>query len=216
MSETPTILPNREVQPSLEEENALIRRFQGGDPSAFDGLYRGHIKPLNAFLWKLHGNPATPIEEIEDLGQDTMMVAYKSLGRFRSQSRFRTWLFGIALNLFRDRLRKKKKAPAALDAPMGPSEGNTLLETLPAAGPETHEGLFRREILAEVEAALGEMPLAERELIVLRDLEGMTTQEVADLTGQGVRSVQIFLERAHRRLRESLEKKGFSLEETPT
>jgi RNA polymerase sigma-70 factor (ECF subfamily) len=189
-----------EVSPPSDE--SLVEQAQGGDLEAFDALvtrYRGRIY---AMIYQLVQNEA----DAWDLAQDSFVKAWRALPKFKGQSGFYTWLYRVSHNVVYDWLRKKSNVavtrefddavandPTALDAPTAPRTGD-------APDRQAERGDLRREI----EAALARLSPEHRETILLREVEGLKYEEIADRMECSVGTVMSRLFYARRKLQDLL------------
>jgi RNA polymerase sigma-70 factor (ECF subfamily) len=139
--------------------------------------------------------------EAEDVAQETFIKAYRNLGRFRSESRFSTWLIAIALNEARARLRRKQ--PGLTDS-IDDTEGPVVPAQLTDWREIPSETLERKEVRSLIRRALDTLPLAYREVFVLRELEERNVQETAETLGITIGSVKMRLHRARMMLQKQL------------
>lgn len=186
---------------SLTSENELIRRAQGGDLEAFCLLAREYERRVYALALHYCRRP----EDAEDLSQEVWLKAFKALASFRFESSFYTWLRRIMVNSFLNHrrstmmTRENEKTVVRLDS----LEDLTEEPALTAAHGETENG-FHKKILAErVLSALGELTEQQRFIFLLKHREGMTCQEIADVSGCSVGSVKKSLFRSLEKLRAS-------------
>jgi RNA polymerase sigma-70 factor (ECF subfamily) len=154
----------------------LVARSQGGDSESFNQLILRWERPIYALAYRTLGRE----EEARDVCQETFLRAYRSLGGFRGQAKFSSWLYRIALNLCRDFLRRERRAPM-----VQPPEGIDLVELAAAAEPsESIEDLVaRKDLSRHVAEAMKRLPEEQRTAIVLKEYHGLTFQEIADLLG---------------------------------
>jgi RNA polymerase sigma-70 factor (ECF subfamily) len=153
----------------IERDLALVRRFQAGDERAFDLLVLDHRREVYRLAYRLLGNHA----DADDLAQEAFLRAYRSLGKFRGDSAFRTWLTRIVLNLAADR--RKRVAPRRQVSLEQVSE-----EELPGSPMAVEFGLIRREAIHE---AVAQLPPRQRETLILRIFQEMRFQEIAVVMG---------------------------------
>jgi RNA polymerase sigma-70 factor (ECF subfamily) len=158
------------------------------DRKSFDRLVLENLPALQRFAIRLTGN----VDEAEDLVQETLLRATRAWETYRGHAQFRTWLFQIVVNVFRDRLRKRPP-PGALPDGLVDAGG-----VAPAAGAETDE---RGRLIAKAVSAL---PPRQREVIVLHTYEQLTIAEVAQALGITEVNVRAQLTYARKRLKELL------------
>lgn len=179
-----------------EEDQELMRRVQAGDTVAFGRLMEEWELPVKRLLARLVQNAA----EAEDLAQETFVRVWRQRARYRLDAPFRPWLFAIALNLGRNRLRWWRRRPQlSLDAW---TEAGGEVRAEEAAAPATLERLERVEA---VRAAIAALPVGLREVIVLFQYEELSQREIAFVTGMSEKAVESRLFRARVRLRDTLE-----------
>jgi RNA polymerase sigma-70 factor (ECF subfamily) len=186
------------MAPSDEE---LVEAFQTGDLSAFDELQRRWDRKIQGAVYRLMGSE----DEARDLCQETFLKAYRALRGFKREARFSSWLYQIALNVCRDRMRRKKKnrGLVSLDEM---DENGTPLPARP--GPSALDLVEASDLARAVSAAVGELSDEQREVIVLKEYEGLTFLEIADVLGLPISTVKTRLYRGLDQLREQLERRG--------
>jgi len=152
-------------------------------------------------------------EDAEDIVQETYLKAVRSLHRYREESGCKAWLFKILTNVYIDFYRKRKQVPDVVEFD---EEGATGIyqkilstfpgesETGPLHSPDGLDGFLHRFMADEVKSAIDSLPEIFRELIVLRDLEGFTYQECADILEIPIGTVMSRLHRARKSLQEEL------------
>lgn len=182
------------------DEALLLERARAGDGESFQELAQRHERSIYAAALALTRNSA----EAEDVTQETFLRAYEHLDQFRGEARFRTWLTQIAVNAARMRQRHEHASLwESLDEPVRTEEGALPREF--ADGRETPEqALVRREIRQQVRQAVRRLPSAYREVLVLRDLQLLSTEETAAALGISLANVKTRLLRARLMLRERL------------
>ncbi|MBI5240978.1 MAG: sigma-70 family RNA polymerase sigma factor [Elusimicrobia bacterium] len=184
----------------MASEAELIARSKGGDPEAFSELISRYEDRIFNLAHKVcAGLPA----EAEDVYQETFLTAFKKLPKFRADSDLGTWLYRIASNLCWMRFRKKKAEPVVpiLDRPHSHEEGPQFRDW--SGGPEE---LSRKKALREaVEAALAALAVEYRLVLVLRDIEGRSGEETAEVLGISLAAVKSRLHRARLFLRDRLD-----------
>ncbi|MBN8218144.1 MAG: sigma-70 family RNA polymerase sigma factor [Spirochaetes bacterium] len=197
-----------ETPDAKERDFGWIRAFQAGDPSGFEELFKAYIKPLCHFVRK-HGGLGE--HEAEDLGHDIMIRVYKGLPRYVFNARFSTWLFTIALNQIRNQ--RRKKTPLSLHQTLG--EGAQGIDLLPGRERLPDAQAMDSELRKALDLAIAALPEKERAVFVFREYQGLSFQEIADITGQTLRNIQFIKERANLRLRQALQAQGLQLEASP-
>lgn len=179
-------------------EAEMIAEILAGQTEVFHDLIRPYERSVYLMALSLLHNEA----EAEDAAQEAFIKAYRNLGRFRSEARFSTWLIAITLNEARGRLRKKQ--PGLTDSIDDTSEGSVTPAQLTDWREIPSETLERQEIRSLIRRALSALPLAYREVFVLRELEERNVQETAETLGITVASVKMRLHRARLMLQKQL------------
>jgi RNA polymerase sigma-70 factor (ECF subfamily) len=198
---TPAIEPTwpEVVETSRVEEAGdarLVELARMGDDKAFAGLVTRYERALIRVLSRLVRDE----ELARDLAQETFWKVYNRLDRFDTSRRFGPWLFRIGVNLTLDLLRKHEPpAPASIDRSV--EDGRRAFD-LPDPDPRVRE-----ELIQEVQFILEKIPLAYRTILVLRDLEGFSSAEVATIVGRREATVRWRLARARDLFREQWERR---------
>ena len=176
---------------SAETDASLLARAQAGDVSAFERLSSAYADRLFMLLLRLLGDRG----EAEDVAQEVMLRAWRGIARFQGQSSYVTWLYRIAVNEANRALEKKARRPAGVS--IGAQE--LQLPASPAYDPSRQaENSELRRVLGQ---ALAELPPALRTAIVLRDVEGLSTQEAAEIAGVSQAAFKSRLHQARLRVR---------------
>lgn len=184
--------------PDKERDEAMIiAEILAGQTDAFHDLIRPYERSVYLMALSMLRNEA----EAEDVAQETFIKAYRNLGRFRSESRFSTWLIAIALNEARARLRRKQ--PSLTDS-IDDTEGPVVPAQLTDWREIPSETLERQEVRSLIRRALDTLPLAYREVFVLRELEERNVAETAETLGITIASVKMRLHRARMMLQKQL------------
>ncbi len=175
------------------DDSSLVAQFMGGEKRAFSELVtRYHVRLLN-FIYRTIGDR----DRAEDLVQETFIRVYRHLHRFDQSKKFSTWVYTIAGNLAKNELRNRSRNPLVLfqslknswDADHRPLEweDNTYRP----------DDLFRKRHLKEtIDRAVAQLPDHHRVVFVLRELEGKTYEEIAEITGVNLGTVKSRLNRA--------------------
>ena len=175
------------------QDSDLVAASLAGDDAAFGELADRHAPRLMALAGRLLGDAV----EAEDLTQETLLQAYLGLDRLRDPERFASWIYGIAFNLAKMRLRSRRNgALPALDP--------TRLAALVAADPSPAEILETREVWSLVASALNVLPVEQRRAVLLHYVDGLSCEEIAALLGEPAGTVRVRLHRARARLRDRL------------
>jgi RNA polymerase sigma-70 factor (ECF subfamily) len=187
----------RATGPSDEE---LVEEFQRGDPYAFDVLVGRWDRKIQGAIYRIMG----PEEDARDLCQETLLKAYRALGTFKKEARFSSWLYQIALNVCRDRLRRRKSRPqVSLDELMDAGEIAPF-----SRGPSPLDLIEARDLSRVVAAAVDSLPQEQREVVVLKEYQGLTFLEIAEALEIPISTVKTRLYRGLSLLRQRLERQG--------
>lgn len=186
-------------------EKRLIRRLQGREERAFTELVVRYQAPMFNLCYRMLGNAA----EAEDVAQETFVKAFQAIARFRGDSSLGTWLYRIAVNLSKNRLkylsRRHYGASSAIDNVPERAWTRSSQPTLgeAAAGPDKALEGARAE--SRVQKALASLEDEFRELLVLRDIQGLSYAEVVRITGLPEGTVKSRLHRARAALRRAFD-----------
>ena len=177
------------------EERLLVRAAQNGDKAAFETLVRRHQHRVFAVARGILKRQ----EDVEDIAQQVFVKAYFSLKRFDQRAAFSTWLYKITVNECWDLLRKRKARPLVYESDF--SEEQSRQYGAPdrevAQGPDTSERMAMRERL---EGMLSQLEQRDRAMLVLKEVEGFSVEEIADSMGLNANTVKVRLFRARRRI----------------
>lgn len=188
---------------TMTSDEDLVTRSAGGDMESFNQLVVRWERPIYALAYRVIGRE----EEARDLVQEAFLRAYRSLGGFRGDAKFSSWLYRITLNLCRDWIRRQKRAPF-VETP----EGVDVIELAGEHGPvESVEDLVaRRDLGAAVNRAMSALSEDQRKAIVLKEYQGLTFQEIADLLDCPLSTVKTRLYQGLVVLRRELERQGIT------
>lgn len=179
-------------------DKQLIERYFSGDEAAFEALLKRYLTLLYRYIVSLVKDPETA----EDVVQQTAVKAWKHLRRFEPEKSFKTWFFTIGKRTAYDSLRRKRILPfSSLQ-----EETRQLLESTPDEALLPDEILAREDIAEEVQAALAEIPLHFREVLLLVYQQGFTLGEAAQILGKSYNTVKSNHYRAIQSLRKVLQK----------
>jgi RNA polymerase sigma-70 factor (ECF subfamily) len=183
----------------------LILQCQAGlrpARGAFSELLRRYQSHVEKVLYHL----APDWSDRADLAQEVWIRVYRNVRRLQEPSKFRGWLSRIATNLFYDELRKRKRihTPLSLDAPRSVDDGEMDWE-IASDDPGPTEDLMTREFYDQLREAIADLPEVFRTTIVLREIEGMAYEEIAEITGVSLGTVKSRIARARQRLQTQLE-----------
>jgi len=195
----PNLVPNQ-----LSNHQLILRCQQGGspDPAAFSELLRRHQSHVEKMLYHL----APDWSDRADLVQEVWIRVYRNIHRLKDPVKFRGWLSRITTNLFYDELRKRKrfKSPISLDAPRQIDDGELTFEVA-TDFPSPDQDLSSQEFYDQLNRAIAELPEAFRSTIILREIEGLSYEEIAAMTGVSLGTVKSRIARARAKLQDVLQ-----------
>lgn len=186
-------------------EDQLLRRLRAHDERAFSALVLTHQTRVYNLCLRMVGHTA----EAEDLAQDVFIKAFQAIDRFRGDSLLSTWLYRIAINLCKNRLkylgRRGRGRSASLQDVHEGALGQSGASDRPLGEdlPRPDRVLEGRQANDHVQAALDAVEPEFRELLVLRDIEGLSYADIVGITGLAVGTVKSRLHRARHALREA-------------
>jgi RNA polymerase sigma-70 factor, ECF subfamily len=188
------------VTGDTSEELALVQAAKGGDIAAFEQL----IKKYDRNVFRIAQHITQNREDAEDVVQDAFLKAYQNLKQFQGNSKFYTWLVRIAVNEALMKLRKRKTSKTvSMDEDVETEDGSVPREV--ADWSPNPEQLFGQSELSDILAkTIQGLPTGFRTVFVLRDVEGLSTEETAETLGLSVPAVKSRLLRARLQLRERL------------
>jgi RNA polymerase sigma-70 factor (ECF subfamily) len=181
----------------LASERELIRRARAGDQDAFAELVTGHAARVYGALRRFGLDPG----EADEVAQEVFVRAWRGLPRFEERAQFSTWLYRIAFNEAQRRLSRRQPPRAETD----PDRDDPIVSLPESAqlGPEAQT--LGHEFERVLERALNQLPVDWRAAVVLRDIEGLSTQEAAEIVGVRQAAFKSRLHRGRMRLRAILE-----------
>jgi RNA polymerase sigma-70 factor (ECF subfamily) len=188
---------------SPDPDAAFVRAVQGGDMAAFDQLVIKHKDKLFNMVYWLLGD----YQEANDCAQEIFIKVFKAIKKFRFQSSFSTWLYRIAINTCKNRLKSSafrwKKRTISLENPKSSKQDNRSYE-IQNGSPSPENSLEKKEQIMLIQKAVNALPQEQNRVVVLRDIQGLSYQEIADITGLNLGTVKSRLARARMELRNRL------------
>ena len=188
------------------DERQLVRRAQKGDKVAFETLVQRHQHRVFAVARGILKRQ----EDVEDIAQQVFVKAYFSLKRFDQRAAFSTWLYKITVNECWDVLRKRKARPLVYEADFSEEQSRqySAPEREASKAPDTSDRMALRE---QLEKMLGQLDKRDRAMLVLKEVEGFSVEEIAESMGLNANTVKVRLFRARRRIIEySRREKGLA------
>lgn len=163
----------------LDDDERLVQRFQAGDAAAFSDLVQRYQDRVYTLCLRWMGEP----EVAAEVAQDVFVALYRSLDRFRGESRLSTWIFRVTVNHCKNRRLYQKRRHSEAHEPLEGvgHEDDGPIRQLPDPGPGTDAGLRRSEAGRLLQEALGRLDESHRTILVLRDVEDLPYEEIADI-----------------------------------
>ena len=189
--------------PGRDDDAGFVERCRRGDPEAFAVLVGRHQKKMLNVAFRMIGD----YDEACDVVQEAFLSAYQAIGKFRGDARFSTWLCSIVLNHSRSHMKRKvarsRCEAESLDDPVKSKDGSFINE--PHSREESiSERLEKREIDEKVQDCIGSLDGEQREVLVLRDIQGFSYEEIGVLLKLPEGTVKSRLFRARNVLKENL------------
>jgi RNA polymerase sigma-70 factor (ECF subfamily) len=164
---------------SREADVQMVQAVLAGDATAYRGLVEKYQERVYHMVYGMVRNR----EDARDITQDAFVKAYNKLSTFRTESSFYTWLYRIAMNLAIDFLRKtKRRGESSFDEQIASKDDDGGLSELHVADSPS-KSLERKQLMGSILDALDQLPDDQRQIILLRELEGLSYKEIADVTG---------------------------------
>jgi RNA polymerase sigma-70 factor (ECF subfamily) len=193
---------NTEADPARDA--ALVARARDGDRAAFDELVLRHEDRVYNMALRMLGNA----DDALDLAQEVFLSAYRALKAFESKSLFSTWLYRVTVNRCRDEMRRRATVKHTRPRPLGGPDPDDPPADPPARSASPEEAAASRESMGIVAAAVEALPEDAREVLVLRDVEGLAYEEIAAVLDVPVGTVRSRLFRARSLVRDRLREAG--------
>jgi len=182
-------------------DEELVSRSARGDHDSFNELVVRWQRPIFALAYRVIGHE----EDARDVCQETFLRAFRGIKGFKGQAKFSSWLYRIAINLCYDKNRRAQRSPLSKV-----SDNIDVLDLAPAevAGNSLEDQVGWRELGSEVSRAMMAISPEQRTAIVLKEYQGLTFREIADLQGCPVSTVKTRVYQGLTRLRQELESRG--------
>jgi RNA polymerase sigma-70 factor (ECF subfamily) len=183
------------------QEAVFVSRLQANEDAAYDELVRIYSASIYHVAYRMLGDSA----EASDVVQEIFLKVFRNIGGFKGEAALKTWIFKIAFSEILNRLRwwKRRHRFATVSLDEQPN-GNPARENVADAGPTPEEVLHSKERETAIQLALSRLSREHRSIIVLRDIEGFSYNEIADVLGVSIGTVKSRLARARADLKKSL------------
>src|SRR5438876_10953014 len=196
-----TAIQQKDTEP-VSDELALVQAAKGGDVASFEGLVRRYDRNVFRIAQHITQNR----EDAEDVVQDAFLKAYGNLNQFQEQSKFYTWLVRIAVNEALMKLRRRRpERMVSLDEEVK-TEDDSVPREVADWSPNPEQQYTQAELREILDKTIHGLPATFRTVLVLRDVEGLSTEETAEALDLSIPAVKSRLLRARLQLRERLNK----------
>ncbi len=189
----------------IHSDEELMSRYCNGEEEAFEILYRRYEKPILSFIYRM----LMSASDAEDLCQETFFRVVRGKKKYRVTGKFKTWLFRIAHNLCRDRLRRMKFRPnLSLDTPISSQdcEHNELKKSVSDVSPDPLKRVETDEMRGMVQKAIASLPDEQRIVVILKEYHELKFTEIADILDSPTGTVKSLNYRGHEKLKKVLMK----------
>jgi len=187
----------------VDNTSKLVRKAQNNDLAAFEKLVLVYQNKVYALCLQLSGNR----DDAQDLAQEAFIRAYRSIGSFRREADFGTWLHRITVNVYLNFRRKNgKRQVLSLDEPHRGNDGDEIQREAVSEEGDPLQALEEKEFRSLVRAALGRLSEEHRVVLVLREIEGYSYEEVSRMLGCSLGTVKSRLNRARDAMRRIMTK----------
>jgi len=173
---------------ALPGDPELVERMRASDPDALRMIVERYQDRIFALIWGI----VRDRHEVEDVAQEVFLKVFTKIDAFDGRSRFYTWLYRVAANTAKDHLKKRSRRPSVA------LEDDARIET---GTPGPADSAERAEVRSRVRAAIGGLPVRYREVLALRELDGLSYNEIAAVLRVSIGTVESRLHRARARLK---------------
>lgn len=189
--------------PAADDDAALVASARAGELDAFELLVKKHQKRMFNIAFRLTGD----YDEACEVVQDVFVSAYKSIKMFRGEAKFTTWLTAITVNLSKNRLKqmrsRQRHAAFSLDDPIRTDEGQMTMDP-PSKEPSVLDQLVKRDARVRVQECIKKLDDAFREVLVLRDIQEFSYEEIGNMLKMRAGTVKSRLFRARDMVKDCL------------
>ena len=181
-------------------DEILFKKAQKGDLEAFEGLIKAYERLIYNAAYKMIPNP----QDAEDISQEVIIKVYKSISKCAGAASFKSWLFRIINNTCIDEIRRRKgKTNLSLDTDYGEDSGHRENPVLrDESTPETE--FLRKDMNENIQSAINKLPPDYKAVIIMRDINGLSYDEVASALGINMGTVKSRIARARKKLKDEL------------
>ena len=185
----------------FSDDFELVEKTVSGDIAAFDGLVLKYQDRIFNIAYRMLGS----YEEAKDAVQEALVNVYRSLGNFRKESSFYTYLCQVVINLCKNKLRKLAQGSKtiSMDAPINLEDDEVRMQ-IPDAADDPRQELDRKDKKARIQDAINSLDEEHKSVVVLRDIEEMSYEDIAQALDLNIGTVKSKLHRARQVLKEKL------------
>lgn len=198
-------IPAENGSATVDADAALVVLSRQGDLSAFEALVAKYQKRMLNIAFRFLGD----FDDASEVVQDAFVSAYRNLKGFRAEAKFSTWLTAITLNLSRNRLKRMKlhhsRVPASLDAPILTDDGEVMPDP-PSGEPSVLDRMEQRDVQAKVRDCIKALEPDFREVLVLRDMQDLSYDEIGGMLKVAAGTVKSRLFRARESVKDCLKR----------
>jgi RNA polymerase sigma-70 factor (ECF subfamily) len=199
-----TEINHNQTEQLSDEDTGLVKAFQNGATSAFDTLVLKHQDRVYNLCYRFLSDE----QDANDAAQEAFVKAFQGLKRFRLESSFSTWLYRIAVNTCKNKLKsqefKHRQTIIWIDAPIDGQDGDNRHIEIPDLTQSPELRLAEKEKLRQIQKAIHTLPIEQKLVVVLRDMNGLGYDEISEVTGYKLGTVKSKLSRARQELRKQL------------
>jgi len=188
----------------LDKDDELIKLSLAGDIEAFEALVEKYQQKIYNLSYRYMGTE----QDAYDMAQETLIKAFRSLGTFKGDSSLGTWLYRITTNVCLDELRKRKRTLhiVSLDEPLATTDGDEIDRDIPDPSPTADILYEQRQMEAYLQSVIATLKPEHKSVIILRDVMGLTYEEVAEALECSIGTVKSRLNRGREVLRKKISK----------
>lgn len=187
-------------------DEELVKKVKNGDADAFEQIIIKYEKKIFGLIYNMLRNE----NEIEDVAQEVFIKVYKNLDKFNGDSSLYTWIYKIATNLCLDQIKKRKEV-IYIDEKLQLNDGEVEFQ-IPSDEKLQDEIYEQKELKQKLESCIDKLPEKQKAMIVLRDIKGLSYDEIAEILDLKLGTVKSQINRARLKLKELLEKDGTFVE----
>jgi RNA polymerase sigma-70 factor (ECF subfamily) len=201
-----TVFPDELALDGYEEEGMALEREQCHASSGID--FEEMFQRYHSMVYNLALRVLGDREEALDVTQEVFFSIYRKMGHFRGESSLKTWIYRIAVNRASNRCRwwsrLRRRGTVSLDAHLGMEDSRPITESLASGGRTPEEDLLLREARREIERSLLCLPVPQRVAVVMRDVEGLSYEEIAEMLQVSLGTVKSRISRGREELKHRL------------